>query len=387
MQPLITVIIPTYNRANTIRRAINSVLEQTYANIELIVVDDCSSDNTVEIVNAYRDNRIKLMIMETNSGANVARNRGIDVAKGDYIAFQDSDDEWMKDKLAIQLDYMKNNSKEVCYCSYLLHNNGECRIVPNNAEKKKIYEENVVDILRKRNVISTQTLLMHKNVIANIGMFDESLNRLQDYELVIRICQQFKIGYVERPLVNVYRMEECISSNKSYLLDAYRKIWIKHNEFIDFESFLKSYLFNCDWYDVEGIHWEYLDDLLGMLKEKGVDIKQNEKQIVQVKQYMSEWYNYFRENIMKKEFTIYGAGIYGKKVYSILKKMGIIPKYFCVTNRGKEDKIDQIPVLELSNNLNKNLSIIVAVNADKQGDIIDNLVSKGFLNYYVYPFS
>ena len=116
MHPLVTVIIPVYNRAFTIRRAIDSVLDQSYKELELIIVDDCSLDNTVQIVKSYRDKRINLICLPKNCGANTARNTGLRAAKGEYIAFQDSDDEWFKEKLEIQIEYMEKTRKKVCYC-------------------------------------------------------------------------------------------------------------------------------------------------------------------------------------------------------------------------------------------------------------------------------
>jgi len=96
---MISVIMPTYNRARTLKRAIDSVLAQTYSDIELIVVDDCSTDNTKDIVDKYSDERLRYVRLKKNSGACVARNVGIEKAKGEYIAFQDSDDYWEKEKI------------------------------------------------------------------------------------------------------------------------------------------------------------------------------------------------------------------------------------------------------------------------------------------------
>lgn len=110
-EPLISVIIPSYNRAFILTDAINSVLLQTYKNIELLFVDDCSTDNTEEIVKNITDSRFHYIRLEKNSGACTARNRGIKEAKGDYIAFNDSDDQWHIDKLEKQLSFLKLKEK------------------------------------------------------------------------------------------------------------------------------------------------------------------------------------------------------------------------------------------------------------------------------------
>lgn len=384
MQPLVTVIIPTYNRAPTIARSIDSVLKQTYENIELIIVDDGSSDSTIKIVKSYHNEKIKLICLDKHSGANTARNRGIYAAKGEYIAFQDSDDEWLKDKLEIQLSYMMKTGRKVCYCPYILNGDEGKRIIPSQMGNKELYERKIIDILRKKNVVSTQTLVIHKEVTEKEGVFDEDLNRLQDYEFIIRLCQHYEIGYIDKPLVNVYRMPNSISNNKLALADAYKKILIKHSSFIDIETFLHSYLFNSEWYDNKKIYWEYLYEIIEKLKLKGT--KEIVDQENRAKRYMLKWYAFFKSNIIDKKFAIYGAGYYGKEVYRTLKRIGIMPEYFLVTQCQKETRIDQTSVLELSNKIDNKLPIIIAVNKETQEEVINNLMSIGLENYFIYPF-
>ena len=103
---LITVIIPTYNRAHLIKDAAYSVLNQSYKNIELIIIDDCSTDDTAEVVKSINDPRLNYHRLEKNSGACIARNKGIELARGDYISFNDSDDKWLENKLEEQLEFL-----------------------------------------------------------------------------------------------------------------------------------------------------------------------------------------------------------------------------------------------------------------------------------------
>ena len=112
---MISVIIPTHNREKTIKKSIDSVLCQTYNNIEIIVVDDKSTDNTEEVINSIKDNRIKYIKLDENKGACFARNKGIELAQGKYIAFQDSDDEWLPQKLEIQLRYLEEKKFDTFY--------------------------------------------------------------------------------------------------------------------------------------------------------------------------------------------------------------------------------------------------------------------------------
>lgn len=121
-EELVSVITPCYNSARYISQTIESVLSQTYQNWEMIIVDGCSSDNTVQIVEEYIaiDDRIRLIKLETNSGVAVDRNRAIEEAKGWYIAFLDSDDIWLPQKLEKQIRFMIENSQALCYSSYYL---------------------------------------------------------------------------------------------------------------------------------------------------------------------------------------------------------------------------------------------------------------------------
>ena len=109
-RPLISVIMPTYNRAHTLPRAIRSVLAQTWENLELIIADDASADNTRQLVLAIPDRRLKYVRNEINRGAAAARNLGLSHARGEYIAFQDSDDEWLLDKLTIQMEALRSHN-------------------------------------------------------------------------------------------------------------------------------------------------------------------------------------------------------------------------------------------------------------------------------------
>ena len=116
IKDLVSVIIPTYNRAHLIKRSAESVLNQTYTNLELIIVDDGSTDDTEEVVKTLNDNRVTY-IKQPNQGACAARNNGIDHAKGEFIAFQDSDDVWHEDKLEKQIKCLKETGADFCFCS------------------------------------------------------------------------------------------------------------------------------------------------------------------------------------------------------------------------------------------------------------------------------
>lgn len=118
MDELVSIIMPSYNTGRYIAETINSVLQQTWKNWELLIVDDCSTDETVQIVESYNDSRIHLFVNEQNSGAAMSRNRALREAKGKWIAFLDSDDLWMPEKLECQIEFMKKNDCSFSYTSY-----------------------------------------------------------------------------------------------------------------------------------------------------------------------------------------------------------------------------------------------------------------------------
>ena len=385
MQPLVTVIIPTYNREATIKRAINSVLGQTYKEVELIIVDDGSTDNTVEIIHSYRDKRIKLVSLSGNCGANIARNTGIKLAKGEYIAFQDSDDEWLEDKLEIQINYMEQTDKKVCYCPYILYEDTMKTIIPDPAENIEQYGEKINETLKKGNVVPAPALVIHKQVVETVGMFDESMRRLQDYEYVIRICQSYGIAYIDKPLLNAYRMKNCISNDKEALIESFKQIFIKHIHFIDINVILSYYLYYCKINDTQGIYSKDLGEMLDSVKIN-LDIEKGKK-CVEIIKFMRQWYQFFDEKIHNNEFVLYGAGIHGKRAYQVLKSVGAIPKCFWVTYKQQEKEIDGIPIVELPDYPDKQLPVIISVGNKIQAELIKNLVLRGIKEYFIYPSS
>ncbi|MDE6946038.1 MAG: glycosyltransferase, partial [Anaeroplasmataceae bacterium] len=170
--PLVSVVIPVYNRDDTVGRAISSVLNQSYKNFELIVVDDCSSDNSLKVICEFQDERIRVIALKRNLGANAARNKGIMEARGEYVAFQDSDDEWDKDKLQLQIKDMLSRNLLASFCAHRLIDSVRETIIPNDYDNKEKYETELADVLANHNVISTQTLVVRKDIFRIIGDFD-----------------------------------------------------------------------------------------------------------------------------------------------------------------------------------------------------------------------
>ncbi|GBE39173.1 MAG TPA: glycosyltransferase [Nitrospirae bacterium] len=218
--PKVSVIIPTYNRAVQAAKAIRSVLDQTYRDLEVIVVDDCSSDDTEEAVKRLNDNRIVYIRHDINKGGAAARNTGIRLAKGEFIAFQDSDDEWMPEKLEKQMQVFENSPPDtgVVYTGFWRVENSKRTYIPYPWVTRKegaIHEE-----LLKGNFITTQAALVKKECFDKAGMFDDSLPRLQDWELWLRISKYYGFKCVDEPLLVVYYSGGSITSDKQALIKA-----------------------------------------------------------------------------------------------------------------------------------------------------------------------
>lgn len=236
---MISVIMPTYNRSSTLERAINSILNQSYSDIELIIIDDCSTDNTDDIIKKYNDKRIKYYKLKENKGACYARNYGIQKSSGEYIAFQDSDDEWDKFKLQFQLDNMNKNNSCIDFCDYKKCINGMYDFFPNIKTKKIIRKYGIEKALRFGNFVSTQLILAKRECFDKIK-FDENLPRLQDFDLILRMSSKFKISYTEKPLATLYLQNDSISNSQAKLVDAVSKMM---NKKYSYNSILFSNLY------------------------------------------------------------------------------------------------------------------------------------------------
>ena len=215
----ISVVIPTYNREKLIVQSINSVLEQTYENIEVIVVDDASTDNTKEVVKKIKDKRVKYIGLKQNKGACNARNVGIENATGDYIAFQDSDDIFRPEKIEKQYSNLIQNKSDMDFCKICINDKDIKIEVPTLEQEESIINNKILDELCNGNFISTQAVLIKKNVIKRY-MFDTKLPRLQDFDIVMRMAPEIKISYTKEVLVDLYRQNDSISNSYEKLKNA-----------------------------------------------------------------------------------------------------------------------------------------------------------------------
>lgn len=208
-KPMVTVIIPTYNRAGYIGKAIQSVLDQTWQNFEIIVVDDGSEDDTERVVRQFNDSRIKYMRSDQNYGACHARNIGIGEAMSEYTAFLDSDACWNSNKLEKQISKMAVCDQDVAlvYCRVqMVGKDHEVQRIwpPYHTDQDAAFRGNMFRLLLMRNMIDTSTMLIRTSCLREVGGFEETLTAIEDWELALRISEKWKIEFVEDILVDVY---------------------------------------------------------------------------------------------------------------------------------------------------------------------------------------
>lgn len=230
---LVSVIIPTYNVDKYIKRTINCVLNQSFKDVEIVVVDDCSKDNTVGVVQKMKEQypNIKLFVQSVNKGAAEARNRGLTEAQGQYVAFLDSDDLWESNKLDIQISDMKEHRIAFSYTTYDFVDENENRI------KKPIKIKRIAKYkhLMTKTMISTPTVVIDRCLTGDVYM---PLRRTgQDYAFWLLLLRNHNACGINQPLVHVRKRPGSLSKNK---LQNIRDVWEvqtineKINKFIAF---------------------------------------------------------------------------------------------------------------------------------------------------------
>jgi glycosyltransferase involved in cell wall biosynthesis len=226
--PTVSVIIPTYNRAHLVGQAIRSVLNQTYQDLEIILVNDGSTDNTEEIVKGFNDDRIRYIRHDENKGAAAARNTGIEAALGEYIAFQDSDDEWLPEKLEKQIRVLENAPAKV---GVVYTDMWRIR-----GSKRKYWHSPIMGI-------AIQTTVIKRQCFDRVGMFDERFPRLIESDLFIRLSKYYCFHHLDEPLVNYYATPESISTDDRRLTRAIELILEKHSRDIDKRSLARFHYY------------------------------------------------------------------------------------------------------------------------------------------------
>lgn len=222
-QEPVSIVLPTYNRAGIISKAIKSVLAQTYTDFELLIIDDGSTDHTEQVVASYNDKRICYYRMLENGGQSKARNCGIQMAKYDYLAFEDSDDLWRPEKLEAQMNAIKNTASDVgmVYHKFRYDLGEGCSItlpdqnIPLENKRGDIYRQLLWD-----NLVGMPTVLIKKECIKDVGGMDESLHCLEDYDFALRVARKYRAIFLDEIYVDANYSVSGVSGgdNSQYLI-------------------------------------------------------------------------------------------------------------------------------------------------------------------------
>lgn len=212
----VSVIIPTYNSAHFIVEAVDSVLAQTFTDFEVLVIDDGSKDNTKELLAEKYGDSIQYFYKD-NGGVSKARNFGIEKAKGKYVAFLDSDDAWITEKLEKQISALeKNLENKACYSSFYLCDENLNPTGINPSERKA---DVLTDLLLIGNVVATpSTVIAEKELFQQVGGFDYELSQCADWEMWIRLATKTEFIYIDEPLLK-YRIHGANMSKNAALLE------------------------------------------------------------------------------------------------------------------------------------------------------------------------
>ncbi|HUR41105.1 MAG TPA: glycosyltransferase [Verrucomicrobiae bacterium] len=223
---LVSVILPTFNRAHCLRRAACSVLAQSHSELELVIVDDASSDDTHDVVRKLGDPRVRYVRLDRNSGPAAARNAGIKLARHALIAFQDSDDEWLPGKLAAQLATLAAAPPEVALVS--------CGLVRHDPPAVFVFPPPVLlhgdsrRTIRMHAIAFSQTWLVRREIFDRYGLFDEKLRIWEDWEFLLRVTRGHRVHYLADRLVLSYLSADAISASTQRRIDSLERIVTLH---------------------------------------------------------------------------------------------------------------------------------------------------------------
>jgi glycosyltransferase involved in cell wall biosynthesis len=225
--PLVSIVIPTYNHAPMLQRALATVIEQTYQNWNAIVVNNYSTDNTLEVVATFNDPRIQCVNFRNNGVIGASRNEGIALATGKYVAFLDSDDTWFPTKLEKCVEILESGSDLVCHAEYWIDESGKSRLVAYGPSEAATHH----NLIYKGNRISTSATVVRTALLKEVHGFDVSpeLISTEDYDLWIRLAAKSdKFAFISEPLGEYHRHDNNVSANIEKHLAAELALLAKH---------------------------------------------------------------------------------------------------------------------------------------------------------------
>ncbi|MGL4803098.1 MAG: glycosyltransferase family 2 protein [Cetobacterium sp.] len=242
---LVSIIMPNYNSEKFIKESIESVLNQTYSNLELIIIDDNSKDLSLKKIKEIEDSRIKLIKLKINQGAAIARNEGLKISRGRYLAFLDSDDVLNKDTIEKQIKFLKNKKSGLVF--------GAFEQIKENGEKIKI--EQVPEMINYKSLLKTCpiklfTVLIDSHKIKKDIIFPEICEKREDYGCWLNLIKELKIFYGNNEVLGKYRINSQSVSRKKYKMAYYQyNVYRKYEKL----SILKSlyYIFNWAYFGIK----------------------------------------------------------------------------------------------------------------------------------------
>ncbi len=232
----VSIVIPVYNNSPYLDECLKSVIQQTYKNLEIIIVDDNSTDNSLEVIEGYHDKRIRVLKLRKNSGAAIARNKGVEIATGDYLCFLDSDDYWVNDKIERQVKFISDNKYAFIYGDYAYYNNGKAKkvCVPKSLNYKQ---------LLKDTTIFTSTVMFDMKLIQKSDIRMPNIRRGQDIVTWWNVLRKGIVAHATDGVLAYYRTGNgsSLSHNK---FKAIKRTW-KAYQTQEFSFFRRCYYFLC----------------------------------------------------------------------------------------------------------------------------------------------
>ncbi len=233
---MVSVIIPTYNRMGTLERSVESVLKQTYDNFELLIIDDGSTDGTEDYVRGLEDERIRYHRNESNMGPSASRNKGAALAKGEYLAFQDSDDEWKADKLEKTLAVLEQSCENVGMVYHEMQEQSDVGdLIPSRSIPLANKEGQIFDYMLLYPLIGIPAAVIKKSCFEAIGGFSEEIKSFEDYEFFLRMAKRYEIAFVQEPLILIYDTPGSVNKQYKNKIDA--ELYILKNEYEALRSY------------------------------------------------------------------------------------------------------------------------------------------------------
>lgn len=380
---MVSIIMPTYNRGYIIERAIDSVLEQTYLDFELIIIDDGSTDNTRDLVLSLKDDRLRYINANSHHGAGAARNIGIEEAQGAFLAFLDSDNTYRKDHIAKRVKILKEADSPVFTFGRMIvqGNNGDNALFPGDTVHEMNNRRLLLEKLMISNRIDTNTVVMTKDCLMGYR-FDAEMKALEDWRLFFEIVKNENVAVVfdDEATVIHYDMSDSLSRNKLYYWESRIKLYREFAELMDEYAYKDNVdteivgELNCE-QNIKMIYenafsknnelQEFMKFVSRVADERYIEILNLEKRIRDLyksyqmhKSILEIDKNLNKKNI--KSIAIYGYGEYGKKLLMMIDGTGICVKYIidrtlidCI-----KDSIVYTSKIEVVNNVD---AIIVAI--------------------------